>query len=1020
MNMKIRSIFVALSLTFAVSGWSQPKKLNETQPFHQLKWREIGPYRGGRSIAVSGVYGKPKEFYMGTTGGGLWKTEDEGKEWKCVSDGFFGSGAVGAIAVSKSKPEVVYVGMGETALRGNVTYGDGIYKSEDGGATWKHMGLADTRMIGMIAVHPTNPDIVYVAALGNGFGENKDRGVYKSTDGGKSWAKILYIDEKSGAVEVHLDPANPDRIYASMWQVYRKPWTLSSGGPGSRIMRSEDAGATWTDLSEKPGLPKLPFGRIGLGISDAAPDVLWAVVEAEPGRGIYRSPDRGETWKFVSARADAIQRPFYFSRIVFDPKNANQFFVLNVSMEKSSDGGNKWTSVTARHSDHHDLWIDPADPNRMISGNDGGAAVSIDGGKTWSDQDYATAQIYHVSADNAFPYNILGAQQDNSSIRIASRTRGSGITERDWTSTAGFEPGYIVPKPNDPFVVYGGNYGGVMDRLDHRTGARRAVSPWPENVTGEGADIATMRMQWTFPIVFSPHNPNLFYVGTQYVMASDNDGESFRAISPDLTRNDKAKQAAAGGPLTKDNTGVEVYNTVFTIAESPKAKGTIWAGTDCGLVHVTLDGGKRWTNVTPKDLPANSRCSIIEASPHDAGSAYLAANNHQDGDIQPYLFKTKDYGKTWKKIVAGIDSDTVTRAIREDPVVKGLLYATTENGVWVSFDDGDHWQTLQMNLPNVPVHDLIVKDADLCIATHGRSFWVLDDISPIRQFKGMDPTKPMLFKPEVGRTISSGPVQAFVQRTGDAPTGKNPMTGMVITYWLPAKSDKVKLEMIDSSGTVVASQDTSSMGEPGLRRVSLNPRYTAHQSLRGVNMWGGSSNLLRAPMGKYSIRLTVDGTSMSQQARWEVDPNLKTDEGQMREQFELSRALGAKIDEAYSALLRIRTTKARIGRLQKGNDALAESGKAAITKLTELELALDQFNAKVSEDFLNYPVKLLNKLSTLLGSIQSGVQRPTKGMRDVYQHLDEEFSKFKKNYDEVMRTEVQKFYDKALVKAEKP
>ena len=448
--MKSRLILVAFAACFAVQICAQNTTPTESQPFHQLQWREIGPYRGGRSIAVSGVYGKPKEFYMGTTGGGLWKSEDEGKTWKCVSDGFFKSGAVGAIAVSRSNPDVVYVGMGETALRGNVTYGDGIYKSEDGGKTWKNVGLAATRMIGMIAVHPTNPDIVYVAAMGNAFGQNPERGVFKSTDGGKTWAKILYIDDKSGAVEVHLDPKNPDRIYASTWEAFRKPWTLSSGGPGSKIMRSEDAGATWQDLSAKPGLPKLPFGRIGIGISDAAPDVIWAVVEANPGRGIYRSPDRGETWSLVSTREDAIQRPFYFSRIVFDPKSPDQFFVLNVSMQKSSDGGKKWSSVTARHSDHHDLWIDPADPNRMISGNDGGASVSIDGGKTWSDQDYATAQIYHVSADTAFPYNILGAQQDNSSIRIASRTRGNGITERDWTSTAGFEPGYIVPKPGEP------------------------------------------------------------------------------------------------------------------------------------------------------------------------------------------------------------------------------------------------------------------------------------------------------------------------------------------------------------------------------------------------------------------------------------------------------------------------------------------------------------------------------------------------------------------------------------------
>ncbi|HRK23106.1 MAG TPA: hypothetical protein PLX06_14910, partial [Fimbriimonadaceae bacterium] len=581
----------------------------------------IGPYRGGRSIAVAGSQARPNEYYFGATGGGVWKTTDGGENWECVSDGFFKTSSVGALAQSASNPDVVYAGMGERDLRGNIAEGDGVYKTTDGGKTWQHMGLAACRTIGRIVVHPANPDIVYVAALGHIYGRNAERGVYKSTDGGRTWLKVLFESDRAGAVHIVMDPADPETLYAATWEAFRTGYSLSSGGPGSKIWKTSDGGRSWQNLSAKPGLPVGLFGKIGLTVSPANPKRVWAIIEATDG-GIFRSDDAGETWQMVNNDRNWRQRAFYYTHVAADPKNAESVYVLNVGMGRSTDGGKTFRGVGTPHSDNHDIWIAPDDSNRMVQANDGGANVSKDGGRTWTDQDLPTAQFYHVATDNAFPYRIYGAQQDNSTVRISSRTNGAGIGRNDWVETAGGESGYVTPHPADPEVVFGGSYGGYLEMLNHRTGARRNVNPWPDNPIGHGSIDQVHRMQWTFPIVFSPHNSKVLYTCSQYVLKSTDGGGSWTKISPDLSRNDPTTLGPSGGPITKDNTGVEVYGTVFTLAESSRKAGVLWAGSDDGLIHVSTNGGGEWRNVTPVGMPKWGLVSIIEASPHDPGTAF--------------------------------------------------------------------------------------------------------------------------------------------------------------------------------------------------------------------------------------------------------------------------------------------------------------------------------------------------------------------------------------------------------------
>jgi photosystem II stability/assembly factor-like uncharacterized protein len=800
-----------------------------------VEWRLIGPHRGGRVVAVAGDPHEPMTFYFGACAGGVWKTTDGGTYWEPVSDGFFRTAAVGALAVSDSDPNVIYVGMGEACIRGDVSHGDGVYRSTDAGRTWQHLGLADTRFIGRVRVHPTNPDLVYVAALGHAFGPNRTRGVFRSKDGGRSWEQVLFRDEDTGAVDLSLDQTNPRVLFAALWQVRRTPWSLISGGPGSGLFRSTDGGDTWQELSERPGLPKGLKGRIGVAASPARPGRVWALIEAEEG-GLFRSDDYGETWERVSEDRELRQRPWYYMHVFADPRDADTCYVLNLRMWKSTDGGRTFTQVTTPHGDNHDLWIDPRNPRRMIEGNDGGACVSFNGGESWSTiYNQPTAQFYHLTTDTRFPYHVYGTQQDNSAIAVPSRSHKGAIPYGDCYPVGSAESGHIQVRPDNPDVVFSGAIGsapgggGVLLRYDHRTGQTRIVTVWPEIYGGYGARDLRHRFQWTFPILISPHDPNVLYVCGERVFRSTDEGMSWEAISPDLTRNDPEKMGPSGGPITRDTTGAEHYCTIFAFTESPHERGVFWVGTDDGLIHLSRDGGRTWENVTPPELPEWSTVNVIEVSPHDPATAYVAAWRYKLDDYRPLLFKTTDYGRTWTSITGNLPADDFTRCVRADPVRPGMLYCGTETGIFVSFDDGGTWLPLRgANLPAVPVYDLQVKDDDLVIATHGRSFWILDDLTPLRQLTDAvldQPAYLFALRPKIrtrplpgsarppgpgkNYTLGLGAAATFYERrrpTGEVEqvfldAGKNPPDGVVVTYYLREKPrGEVTLTFLDARG----------------------------------------------------------------------------------------------------------------------------------------------------------------------------------------------------------------------------
>ncbi|MGE5813408.1 MAG: VPS10 domain-containing protein, partial [Acidobacteriota bacterium] len=833
--------------------------------FSALRWRSIGPARGGRSIAVAGSSSRPLEYYFGATGGGLWKTTDGGQTWRPIADQGLKSSSVSAVAVAESNPDVVYVGMGETELRGNIIQGDGIYKSTDGGKNWTHTGLERTLAVARIRINPSNPDIVYVAALGDPYSPTPDRGVFKSADGGKNWKRTLFRDEKTGAVDLVMDPKNPSVLYASLWEVYRTPHSLSSGGPGSGLFKSTDAGETWTEITRNPGLPKGIVGKSGVAVSGADSNRVYAIIEAQDlpdsSGGVFLSDDAGATWKMVNDDRRLRQRAFYYTRIYADPRDKDTLYILNTGLYRSMDAGKTIRAIRVPHGDNHDLWIAANDPKRMINSNDGGANVSTNGGETWTEQDFPTAQFYHVITTNHVPYHVCGAQQDNSTACVPSNGTGDYLYD-----VGGGESGYIAVDPKDTDVFYAGSYGGLLTRVNRRTGERRAVNPWPDNPMGYASGAMTERFQWTFPIVVSPRDPKVLYAGSQHVWRTTNDGQTWEQISPDLTRHDPSTLGESGGPITLDQTGVETYATVFTIAPSPLEDGTIWAGSDDGIVNVTRDGGKTWQNVTPPDLPEFARISLIEASPHKAGTAYLAANRYQRADRTPYVFKTADYGKSWTKTAAGIEAGDFARAIREDKVREGLLFLGTETGIYVSFDDGGRWQSLKLNLPVTPVHDITIKDNDAVIATHGRSFYVLDNISVLRQLNAQIMTSAVhLFAPiEATRSLSRG---------------------ATIDYFLKSDADKVTIDILDSQGQVIrtftgsAEEDKKREAEraqgqqqpdeeeesprrgpvarvgykAGMNRFTWDMRYATATEFPNLIMWAASARGPIAPPAQYSV-----------------------------------------------------------------------------------------------------------------------------------------------------------------------
>lgn len=1006
--MHLRVAWLALLSAVAANSFAQPL---DPEIMKGLQWREIGPFRGGRSAAVSGVVGRPDEFYMGTSGGGLWKSTDAGQNWACVSDGFFKTASVGDIAVSTQNPDLVYVGMGENAIRGNVSHGDGVYKSADGGKTWTHMGLKPTQTIGRVRIHPKDDNQVWVAALGPVYGASEHRGIYKTNDGGKTWSKQLFVNDRSGFIDLAMNPSNPDHLIAASWEAWRTPYSLNSGGPGSKIFETKDGGKNWNDISSRPGLPAGPLGRIGISFSGADPNRIYMMVEAKVG-GLYRSDDGGSTFTLINGDSEIQQRPWYYNRVYADPKNKDAVWVCNVALHRSTDGGATFRGMNARHSDNHDFWIDPNDPNRLICANDGGATVSVDGGRTWTDQDYATAQFYHVSTDNNWPYRVLGAQQDNSTVRILSRGSSGRITRDDWESTAGGESGYVVAHPLDPDIVLGGNYSGTLGMINHRTGQRRSIDPWPENPIGGGIADVRHRMQWTFPIYFSPNDPNVLYTCSQHVMRSTDLGGSWQIISPDLTRNEKEKQQSSGGPITKDNTGVEVYATVFTLAESTKKKGLLWAGSDDGLVHVSGNGGRSWRNVTPKGAPTHGLCSMIEASPHDANKAILALDNHENYDHKPYIYITEDGGKTWENRVTGIDPEHYVRSVREDPVREGLLFAATEHGVYFSLNDGKQWHPLQLNLPNASVHDIVIKNSDLVAATHGRSFWILDDFSMLRSAPMGKVNEPTLFTPGTayieggfgggrrgGGGAPGGP-GAGQPAAAASPTGQNfPYSGIIVNYYLPADAKEATLTLVDAAGETVASG--MPMTRAGYHRSMLRPRYSGWTPVPGVLMWGAGPSSLKAPPGRYTVVLKVDGKEMKQPVDYTVRPLSPASEKDLQEQFTFSRKIARRVDDAHGLL---RT----IARARTALEAKGKPDAALLAKLADVENRIHQTNAKSGQDFLNYPIRVNNKLASLLGTVQSGDYAPTKQSYAVFEELDKQLKKL----EEEVRTLTEPIFGK--------
>ncbi len=996
-------IVLALAAGPALAAPAKPAPLTPTAAvttpavdpmlFKGMHWRNIGPFRGGRAVAAAGVSGEPGVFYFGGVAGGVWKTIDSGATWKPIFDGQ-PQAAIGAIAVAPSDHKVIYVGSGEGALRGNITWGDGVYKSSDGGKTWANIGLKDTRQIGAVIVDPGNPDVALVAAIGHAFGPNSERGVYRTADGGKTWTKVLYRDENTGAIDVTFDPTNSKIVYAAMWQVRRQPWNFSSGGAGSGLFRSTDGGVTWTELKGH-GLPDGILGRIDVSVSQADPKRIYAMVEAKDG-GLYRSDDAGQSWSKISADGRIRQRAWYFSKTYADPKDVDTVYVLNTGMLKSTDGGKTWNLVSATHGDHHGLWIDPADHNRMINVNDGGASVSLDGGHTWSTQNnQPTAQFYHVAVDNRWPYWVYGAQQDNSNLAVASFDDEGVITGRDWYVAGGGESGFVVPDPRDGNIIYS-DAENSFSRFNVATQQDQDVSPWPVDNSGHPASELLHRFNWTSPLMISPNDPDTVYAASEVVWKSTDHGNSWAIISPDLTRNDKSKQIASGGPLTKDITSVEYYDTIFALSESPKAKGMLWAGTDDGLIQMTRDGGGHWANVTPKDVKPWSTISMVEPSPHDAERAYAAVDRHRLDDIAPYAFKTMDGGKTWTSISAGLPDGAVVHAVREDPKRPGLLFAGTERGAFVSFDDGARWQPLQIDLPQSPIHDLLIKGDDLVVATHGRAFWILDDITPLRQVNG----------DTAGREVALyAPQTALRLHYPDAvdnrrPVGESAPFGALIDYVLKDKaSDELTIDILDASGKSIrhlsSAKSTKEIQPPewpdqivpddripaaaGMNRLVWDLRMDDPAQIPGAFYSGPTPRGPLVVPGDYSVKLTYHGQVLTQPLKVVVDPRVPGAEPGIRAKSELAIAAEHDIDRLHRAVNDVRAARAGLG---KDREADALRGK-----LDALEATLMQVNMKGSEANLAFPGMLNEQFASFALGLEDADVAPTKQHREMYQSL---------------------------------
>ena len=1025
-----------------------------------FKWRNIGPDRGGRSIAVSGVKGRPREAYFGATGGGLWKTTDAGDNWAPVTDGQLKSASVGAVAVSETNPDEVVIGMGETCIRGNIMPGDGVYKSMDAGKTWTHLGFDQTDGIAKIRIHPTNPDIIFVASFGKYSVPNAERGVFKSTDGGKSWRKVLYRDDKTAAIDISIDRTNPDIMYAAMWEAFRTEYTMSSGGPGSGLFKSTDGGETWKEITRNPGMPAGLIGRIGVAASGANGNRVYALVENDSG-GLFKSDDAGATWALVNGSRDIRQRAFYYTHVHADPKDQDVVYMQNTSMFRSKDGGKTLANISnGTHGDMHDLWIDPDAPAHLVVGNDGGGSVSTTTGSRWTAQDFPTEQFYHVATTAHIPYHVCGSQQDNTTLctpfnwnqaafeaaqggaagggrggRGGGRGRGAGAAPTDSTPAAlganditlggmaesyqagGGEPGYIGADPLEPDQFYSGtNNGGYLDKYNRRTDVHREVNPYPWFYSGEPSKEIKERWQWTYPIIFSPVDPKTLYVSSQRLWRTTNGGRSWTALSGDLTRHDPKTMGHSGGPITGDMNGPEVYGVIFSVGPGKKTTNTIWTGSDDGLVHVTRNGGKTWTNVTPRDMPDFGRVSQIDASAFNDGAAYVSVRKPLLNDFAPYIFKTADYGRTWTKIVAGIRPDAYVHAVREDPVRKGMLYAATQHGVYLSRDDGTSWQPLMLNMPDVPVSDLVVQGNELVISSHGRGFWVLDNIAPLRQvtpeFLAADAH---LFAPPVA--VRSGP-------------------GMPITWSLKTAPTSAKLEILDSTGTVLrtfepdtthpdsASRAAALAATGGGRRGGAGPYLAKTAGLNhltwdlrtkgiamfpGMILWGAGTNGPVVPPGRYTARLTADGRTMSVPAVVTRNPRI-TDvtDADMRAQYAFSKRVRDKANEANESVIGIRRVKTQLAdRYKKSSDAaLKTTGETLKTDVSAVEENIYQVRNQSGQDPLNFPIKVNNRLANLMSMAERGDGAPINSMPEIFGILTTELKGYTDQLAKVYKTDL--------------
>ncbi len=996
------------------------------QLLEKLAWRCIGPHRGGRVVAVAGDAARKMTFYMGACAGGVWKTTDGGQYWRNISDGYFNTAAIGALAVSAADPNILYAGTGESTIRGNVSHGDGVYKSLDAGRSWQHIGLSATRHIGKIVIHPQDADTVYVAAFGRAFGKSAERGVYRSRDGGASWQQVLFKSERAGSHDVALDVNNPRILFAAIWQAQRYPHKLENGGADCGLWRSFDGGDTWQDITRRPGLPRGMLGKIGVAISPAQTGRVWACIEAEDG-AVFRSDDYGETWTRLSEQSLLRTRPWYYMHVTADTQDADTVYIQNYSMWKSIDGGASFQTMPTPHGDEHALWIDPADNQRMVRGNDGGACVSFNGGKSWSSiYNQPTAQLYHVCADSQFPYRVYGSQQDNTAICLPSATVDGAIHERDWFAPGGGESGYIAVKPDDPAIVVASGpigqraYNDLMTLYNHRTGQKWIITVWPELYGwGAGAERMKYRFQWTFPILFSRHDPDVLYVCSQFLHRSLDLGASFEVISPDLTRNDPDKLKPSGGPITRDNTGAEVYCNIFTLAECPHQPGVIWAGTDDGLAHISRDGGAHWREITPPDLPEWALISIIEPSPHQPGAAYLAATRYKLDDTRPYLYKTRDYGASWTAITAGIPPQEFTRVIREDPNRRGLLYAGTETGIYVSFDDGAAWQRLEGGLPVCPIHDLIIKDCDLVVATHGRSFWILDDLSPLHQAcDALDSGAPQLFAVAaktrlraypgfggwdenygadvvnyggVGTSVAAYTQGSGAQRVNFLNAGHNPPAGIVLRYWLPAAAERVELRIRDAAGALVRQFSSADAGAglspaAGFNSFEWNLRYPGAVSVEGIDgAWERPDGPLAAP-GEYSAELIVGERSSRQRLHLLADPRVEATADDYAQQLAMLLEIRDRLSQNNALINKLLRLKAQVSAWAERVD---DAGILAAAR--EICAAVDArlprlMNTGYSESQL-YESGTHEKFNALLDSVDSADYAPPAGARAVFRQL---------------------------------